>query len=97
MRLATEGQSGREGMRMGLWGAAQAIAFAVGGLVGTGAVDLARALISAPAPAYAAVFAFEALLFVMSARLAGGVEPRAHALGRTDGAARSGATAASMP
>jgi BCD family chlorophyll transporter-like MFS transporter len=79
MRLATQGQPGREGVRMGLWGAAQAVAFAVGGVVGTGAVDLARALIAAPAPAYAAVFAFEALLFIVSARLAGGVEREAPA------------------
>jgi BCD family chlorophyll transporter-like MFS transporter len=32
MRLATEGAPGREGVRMGLWGAAQAIAFGLGGL-----------------------------------------------------------------
>jgi len=96
MRLATEGQTGREGMRMGLWGAAQAVAFAVGGLVGTGAVDLARALITAPAPAYAAVFAFEAVLFVVSAKLASGVEQQARQRGRSSGAARSGTAAASM-
>ncbi len=96
MRLATQGQSGREGMRMGLWGAAQAIAFAVGGLVGTGAVDLARALIAAPAPAYAAVFAFEALLFVVSSGLARGVEQRARDGGRTGLAARSPTAATSM-
>jgi BCD family chlorophyll transporter-like MFS transporter len=33
MRLAGEGRKSREGVRMGLWGAAQAIAFGVGGLV----------------------------------------------------------------
>jgi BCD family chlorophyll transporter-like MFS transporter len=97
MRLATQGQSGREGMRMGLWGAAQASAFAVGGVVGTGAVDLARALIAAPAPAYAAVFAFEAVLFVVSARLAGGVEQRARPAGRPDRVSPSGAAARAMP
>ena len=42
MRLASEGRQQREGVRMGLWGASQAIAFALGGLVGTGASDLAR-------------------------------------------------------
>ena len=96
MRLSTEGQAGREGVRMGLWGAAQAIAFALGGLVGTGAVDLARALIAAPATAYAAAFAFEAVLFVVSARLAGGVEQPAGQGGRSGGAARTGTPAAAM-
>lgn len=70
MRLAGEGRASRDGVRMGLWGAAQAIAFAVGGLMGTGASDLARHLIAAPGPAYAAVFAAEAALFILSAALA---------------------------
>jgi BCD family chlorophyll transporter-like MFS transporter len=70
MRLAGEGRGAREGTRMGLWGAAQAVAFGLGGLVGTGASDLARWLIGTPAHAYAAVFAFEALLFVAAAALA---------------------------
>ncbi|MEK8031298.1 BCD family MFS transporter [Ideonella sp. DXS29W] len=70
MRLAGEGPHGSEGVRMGLWGAAQAIAFALGGLLGTGLSDLARALIGTPGTAYAAVFAIEALLFAVSARLA---------------------------
>ncbi len=70
MRLAGEGQQSREGIRMGLWGAAQAVAFGLGGIVGTAASDLARMLISAPGSAYAAVFALEALLFLVSAVLA---------------------------
>jgi len=70
MRLASEGRHAREGVRMGLWGAAQALAFAMGGLVGTGASDLARMLIGSPGTAYAAVFAFEAALFVVAAALA---------------------------
>lgn len=70
MRLATQGRERREGVRMGLWGAAQAVAFGLGGLVGTGASDLAHALLGTPAVAYASVFAFEALLFVASAVLA---------------------------
>jgi BCD family chlorophyll transporter-like MFS transporter len=55
---------------MGLWGAAQAIAFGLGGFAGTVAVDLARWLIDSPVAAYATVFATEALLFLMSAVLA---------------------------
>jgi BCD family chlorophyll transporter-like MFS transporter len=70
MRLAGEGRQAREGVRMGLWGAAQAVAFGMGGLVGTAASDLARWLIGTPGTAYAAVFTFEALLFVVSAWLA---------------------------
>jgi BCD family chlorophyll transporter-like MFS transporter len=78
MRLATQGRRGddghgREGMRMGLWGGAQAIAFGLGGLVGTGASDLARWLLGAPGASYACVFAFEGLLFVAAAWLAAGI------------------------
>jgi MFS transporter, BCD family, chlorophyll transporter len=70
MALAGHGRGSREGTRMGLWGAAQAIAFAGGGVVGTAVADIARAVLGAPGPAYAIVFALEALLFVASARLA---------------------------
>ncbi len=70
MRLATEGRNAREGVRMGLWGAAQAVAFGLGGLLGTAASDLARWLIGTPGLAYASVFLFEGLLFLVSARLA---------------------------
>jgi MFS transporter, BCD family, chlorophyll transporter len=70
MRLASEGREEREGTRMGLWGAAQALAFGAGGLVGTGASDLARWAIGNSGVAYAAVFAFEALLFLLAAWLA---------------------------
>jgi MFS transporter, BCD family, chlorophyll transporter len=70
MRLANVGQGSREGVRMGLWGAAQAIAFGIGGLVGTGASDLAHYLIAASGSAYAFVFSLEALAFIASAVLA---------------------------
>jgi BCD family chlorophyll transporter-like MFS transporter len=63
----------REGVRMGLWGAAQALAFGLGGLLGTGASDVARILLGSPAVAYGAVFLGQALLFVAAAQLAGGV------------------------
>jgi BCD family chlorophyll transporter-like MFS transporter len=67
MGLAHRGREAREGVRMGLWGAAQAIAFALGGLVGTAASDIARHLLGSPIAAYAAVFALEALLFLAAA------------------------------
>ncbi len=70
MALAGSGSGGRQGTRMGLWGAAQAVAFGLGGFLGTVAVDLARHLVGSPAIAYGAVFAVEAALFVVAAALA---------------------------
>jgi BCD family chlorophyll transporter-like MFS transporter len=60
----------REGVRMGLWGASQAIAFGAGGAIGAGASDLARWGLGSVPAGYAAVFAAEALLFVVAALLA---------------------------
>jgi MFS transporter, BCD family, chlorophyll transporter len=76
MRLAGEGGPGREGTRMGLWGAAQAAAFGLGGLLGTAASDLAHALLGEQRTAYAAVFGLQALMFAVSATLASGVAKR---------------------
>jgi len=73
MGLASEGRAAREGTRMGLWGAAQALAFGAGGLAGTAASDLARYVFGSPATAYAAVFGMEAALFLAAAGLAMGV------------------------
>ena len=81
MRLAGHGRASREGVRMGVWGAAQAIAFGMGGLVGTGASDLARWLLGDPSLSYAAVFAFEGVLFVVAAWIATTVEAPASVRG----------------
>jgi BCD family chlorophyll transporter-like MFS transporter len=70
MGLADTGREHREGVRIGLWGAAQAIAFGLGGLAGTLASDIARSMLGAPGPAYASVFAGEALLFLTAVGLA---------------------------
>ncbi len=70
MKLAGAGNGASEGIRIGVWGAAQAIAFGVGGFMGTVLVDLFRALFGAPEIAYGGVFAFEAALFLVSAILA---------------------------
>ncbi|MEM9330361.1 MAG: BCD family MFS transporter [Pseudomonadota bacterium] len=75
MGLANHGAQRREGTRMGLWGAAQAVAFGLGGFLGTVAVDVARALIGSPPSAYMVVFAGEAVLFVLSAIIAWQVAP----------------------
>lgn len=76
MQLATDGPAQREGVRMGLWGAAQGVAFGLGGVIGTGACDLARWLFVADGMAYASVFAFEALMFLLAARIAWGRAPQ---------------------
>jgi BCD family chlorophyll transporter-like MFS transporter len=70
MGLAGSGSGSREGTRMGLWGAAQAMAFGLGGFLGTVGVDVVRHLAASPATAYAAVFAIESLLFLVAAALA---------------------------
>lgn len=80
MNLVGAGHENREGTRMGLWGAAQAISFGIGGFVGTMASDLARLLLSSVPIAYATVFIAEAALFVVAAHLAIRMtRPAAHA------------------
>jgi BCD family chlorophyll transporter-like MFS transporter len=70
MALVGAGSEQREGVRMGLWGAAQAFAFGIGGFLGTLASDVARYLLTSPALSYAVVFASEAGLFVVAAVMA---------------------------
>jgi BCD family chlorophyll transporter-like MFS transporter len=70
MGLAGAGRDQREGTRMGLWGAAQALAFGLGGFAGTLASDAAHAVLGTPAHAYAVVFAAEGALFLLAAALA---------------------------
>lgn len=70
MGLAGSGERTREGVRMGVWGAAQAIAFGLGGLAGALGVDFARAAYGADGPAFQLVFAAEGALFVVAAWLA---------------------------
>ncbi len=70
MTLAGAGRGSREGVRMGLWGAAQAIAFGFGGFLGAAASDAAKLALGSPGLAYGLVFAFEAMLFIAAATLA---------------------------
>ncbi|CAH0241654.1 BCD family MFS transporter [Roseomonas sp. CECT 9278] len=70
MQMVGEGRERREGTRMGIWGAAQAVAFGTGGLIGAAAVDLARLLLGAPHAAYSVVFAIDAAIFIAAAVLA---------------------------
>jgi len=74
MALAGQGPAGREGTRMGLWGAAQAVAFGLGGFLGAAGVDLTRIMTGSPIMAYIVVFALQALLFGCSARLVAAIE-----------------------
>jgi BCD family chlorophyll transporter-like MFS transporter len=70
MGLAGAGETTREGVRMGVWGASQAIAFGLGGLIGAVGLDIARALLGDVGAAFQLVFAVEAAAFVLAAVLA---------------------------
>ena len=70
MSLASQNNDRREGTRMGLWGAAQAIAAGFGGLLGTILVDLLQLANFSHADAYGTVFIFEAALFALAASIA---------------------------
>jgi BCD family chlorophyll transporter-like MFS transporter len=70
MGLAGAGQNTREGVRMGVWGASQAIAFGLGGLLGALGLDAARAMLGDDGAAFQLVFAVEAGAFVLAALLA---------------------------
>ena len=70
MGLAGAGAASREGTRMGLWGAAQAIAYGLGGVAATVLVDLQRHMGATPLEAYALVFSAQAALFLFAAALA---------------------------
>ncbi len=70
MGLAGAGAETREGVRMGVWGAAQAIAFGLGGLIGALGVDFAREILADDGRAFQMIFAVEAALFALAAALA---------------------------
>lgn len=70
MALAGAGGPNREGVRMGVWGASQAIAFGLGGLIGAVGVDAGRTIMHADGPAFTLVFACEAALFLLAAAIA---------------------------
>ncbi len=70
MSMASAGRESREGVRMGLWGASQAIAFGLGSFFGAAMSDIAKLLLGSPVAAYATVFGLEALLFLWAAVLA---------------------------
>jgi BCD family chlorophyll transporter-like MFS transporter len=78
MRLSTETQDAsrmhaqgiKPGLKMGLWGAAQAVAFGLGGVVGTAVSDLSLRWMDSVSSAYSMVFALEALVFLSASVIA---------------------------
>ncbi len=70
MGLAGAGEKTREGVRMGVWGASQAIAFGLGGFLGAVGRDGALLVLGDEGRAFQSVFAVEAALFVLAAALA---------------------------
>ncbi|MBD0864146.1 MAG: BCD family MFS transporter [Rhodobacteraceae bacterium] len=71
MRLARDfGGGAREGVRMGVFGAAQAIAFGLGSFLGTAMVDIMRLIANSDAVAYGTVFGLEGATFLIAALLA---------------------------
>jgi len=70
MSLTGDKSDGRAGLRLGVFGAAQALAYALGTLSGAAGVDVARAALGSPVDGYLVVFGVEAALFAASAWLA---------------------------
>lgn len=86
--MMVRAQGERAGLAMGIFGAAQAVAYAIGGFLGAAGSDVARAMLGSDAAGYGLVFLVEAALFLVSAVLAwrssrGGSESRR--LSPTDG------------
>jgi len=69
MGLVHVGREGRAGLRMGFFGGAQAVAYAIGGFAGAAGSDLARIGFGTPVAGYTVVFLAEALMFVFAASL----------------------------
>jgi BCD family chlorophyll transporter-like MFS transporter len=72
--LASDGKQAGEGARMGVWGAAQAIAFGLGGLAGALIVDQLRRNGGPDGTAFGTVFALEGAMFVVAALVAVGTK-----------------------
>ena len=79
MSLASDGGGSREGIRMGLWGAAQAVGSARGQFLGTVGVDTVRFTGGNDVTAFGLVFSAEATLFIIAAFLAARLMRSEHA------------------
>jgi BCD family chlorophyll transporter-like MFS transporter len=71
--MMVRARGARAGLMMGIFGAAQAVAYAIGGFLGAVGSDVARALLSSSARGYGAVFVAEAVLFALAALVMPGV------------------------
>jgi MFS transporter, BCD family, chlorophyll transporter len=69
MSLASKTERSATGTHVGVWGAAQALASGLGGLLGTAAADAARLATGSAHAAYLSVFVAEAALFLLAAWL----------------------------
>lgn len=69
MSLAGAGDTARPGLKMGVWGAAQAMAFGLGGFAGAAGLDAMRQVIASTPDAFAVVFAAEGALFIAASAL----------------------------
>lgn len=81
MGLTVKGKAGGAGLRMGFWGAAQAIAYGSGGFMGAALSDVARVFLGSPAAGYILVFLLEAALFILAAHIVLGVTAAKRARG----------------
>jgi len=70
--MMVRARGGQAGLRMGVFGAAQAVAYAVGSFIGAAGSDIGRRISGSDARGYMAVFAVEAVLFLVAASLAWG-------------------------
>jgi MFS transporter, BCD family, chlorophyll transporter len=78
----------KAGLRLGVFGAAQAVAYAIGGFAGAAGVDVGRRLMGSTMGGYVSVFAVEGVLFAIAAVLAwrSGADERADQVMATRGA-----------
>lgn len=70
MGLASDGKEAREGTRMGIFGAAQSVGFALGASFGATALDILRGTLGLLQEAYATVFIIEGFMFLVAAAIA---------------------------
>ena len=97
MQFAAAGRETRGGVRMGLFGASQALAFGAGGFIGTVSVDLARSLLGSAPAAYGMLFASQAVLFLAAAWIAARMGAWAGAVPATLPTLASGDGAGALP
>lgn len=81
MALTAAASKGDTGLRLGIFGAAQGIAYGIGGFSGGILSDVAKLVLGSPAAGYAAVFVLEAVLFAGAALLALRTAPASRARG----------------